>query len=344
MQHYKSAILGCGPRAEAHIQAYEGIKEIQLNALCDKQKDRLNDYGKRFQISPSHLYENLEMMLEKERPDILHIVTPPAIREEPMELAARYGVKGIIVEKPIALNPVQAKKIKKLADQTGLKIAVNMQRRYFETCQSLKKILCEGQIGDIHWIRCVTKMNILSMGPHAVDLLLYFLNDASPTRVWATAAGMNGYDYGHPAPANMLIQYVFPGEKVVYFEDAEDAVGTIGEEVCCQHLEFDFWGTKGRAWWTQNRDWGYQAEGMKTARVEKCSWKEDHVPGQREFTRAMAPWLDNDHNVHLNCLDNTLKGFDAIMAALQSAYLGKRVELPCVITDDIVDRLEAKLK
>jgi len=339
-KHYKSAVLGCGPRAAAHIQAYEGIEEISLNALCDKQKERLDEYGKRFQIS--RLYDNLEMMLEKERPDILHIVTPPAIREEPMEVAARFGVKGIIVEKPIALNPVQAKKIKELAGRTGLKIAVNMQRRYFKTCQDLGKILSEKTIGDIHWIRCVTKGNILSMGPHAVDLLLYFMNNVSPTRVWASAAGMNGYDYGHPAPANMLAQYVFPNSVTVYFEDAEDAVGTIGEPDFWQHLEFDFWGTKGRAWWAQNRDWGYQAEGMQTSHVEKCSWGDD-VPGQREFTRAMARWLDDDHNTHANCLDNTLKGFDVLMATLQSAYIAKRVEMPCVVPDDIVNKLEVKL-
>jgi len=340
-QCYKSVILGCGPRAAAHIEAYEGIKEIRLNAVCDKRKERLDEYGRKYRVP--RLYEDLETMLKEEKPDVLHIVTPPAIREEPMELAARYGVKGIIVEKPIALNPAQANKIKGLARRTGLKIAVNMQRRYFKTCQDLKKILDEGKIGDIHWVRCVTRGNILSMGPHAVDLLLYFLNNVSPNCVWAAASGMNGYDYGHPAPANMLIQYVFPGEKVVYFEDAEDAIGTIGEKDFWQHLEFDFWGTKGRAWWAQNRDWGYQAEGMKTSRVEKCSWGDD-VPGQREFTRAMARWLDDDKNVHLNCLANTLNGFDVIMATLQAAYSGKQLELPCMVPDDIVQKLEAKLK
>jgi len=339
---YKSVILGCGPRAAAHIEAYEGIREMKLEAACDMRRERLDDYGRKYRIP--RLYEDLETMLREEKADVLHIVTPPAIREEPMELAARYGVRGIIVEKPIALNPAQAKKIKSLAERTGLKIAVNMQRRYFKTCQDLKKIIDAGKLGDIHWIRCVTRGNILSCGPHMVDLLLYFLNDAAPLRVWATATGMNGYDYGHPAPANMLIHYVFPGEKVVYFEDAEDAVGTIGENEFWQHLEFDFWGTKGRAWWAQNRDWGYHAEGMPKAYLEKCSWEGSDVPGQREFTRAMARWLDDDKNGHLNCLDNTLKGFDAIMATLQSAYANKRVELPCAVPDDIVDKLEARLK
>lgn len=302
----------------------------------------MDDYGRKYRIP--RLYEDLETMLDSEKPDLLHIVTPPAIREEPMELAARCGVKGIIVEKPIALNPAQAGRIKALADRTGMKIAVNMQRRYFKTCRDLKKILDEGTIGDLQWIRCVTKGNILSMGPHLVDLLLFFMNNVSPLRVWAMAVGMNGYDYGHPAPANMLVQYVFPGEKVVYFEDAEDAVGTSDEKDFWQHLEFDFWGTKGCAWWAQNRDWGYHAEGMRQTFTEKCSWAESDVPGQREFTRAMAAWLDDGEKLHLNCLENTLKGFNLIMATLQAAYTGKRVELPCAVPDDIVNRLEAKLK
>ncbi|MDD2707277.1 MAG: Gfo/Idh/MocA family oxidoreductase [Verrucomicrobiae bacterium] len=338
---YKSAILGCGPRAAFHIQAYEGLDEIHLSAACDQRRERLDDYGKKYKIP--HLYENLEAMLEKERPDILHIVTPPAIREEPMELAARFGVKGIIVEKPIALNPVQAGKIKSLVGRSGMKIAVNMQRRYFKTCLGLKKILDEGKIGDIQWIRCVTKGNILSMGPHMVDLMLFFMNNVRPIRVWAAANGMNGYDYGHPAPANMLVQYVFPGQKVVYFEDAEDAVGTPGETDFWQHGELDFWGTKGRAWWAQNRDWGYHGEGMKNAHVEKSSWEGSDVPGQREFTRAMAHWLDDDGKKHHNCLDNALQGFETILATLQAALTGKRVEFPCVPPDDIIKQLEAKL-
>ena len=84
---YRSAILGCGPRAAIHIRAYEGLDEIRLVAACDRDCERLQDYGKKFPIP--HLYEDLEQMLADESPDILHIVTPPAIREDPIALAAR---------------------------------------------------------------------------------------------------------------------------------------------------------------------------------------------------------------------------------------------------------------
>lgn len=339
--NYKSAILGCGTRATKHVEAYEGIKEIQLSAVCDRQKDRRDDFKKRFSIP--RFYESLETMLSEERPDILHIVTPPAIREEPMELAGRFGVKGIIVEKPIALNISQVNRIKSIAEKYKLKVAVNTQRTYFQTSQNLKKALDAGIIGDVQFIRCVTRGNILSMGPHMMDLLLFYLDYAAPVRVWAMADGMNGYDYGHPAPANFLIQYIFPGQITAYFEDAENTIGTIGENNFWLTGELNFWGAKGRAWWTQNRDWGYQAEG-KTALVEKSRYLEDNAPGQREFTRAMARWLTDDRQVHLDCLANALKVFEAIMAAYYAAYVGKPVELPANIPNDIAEKLEARLK
>ena len=323
------------------MAAYEQVTEVRLTAACDVNRERLDGAGTRFHIE--RRYEQYEAMLSAERPDIVHIVTPPSIREEPIELAARYGVKGIIVEKPIALSPPQVERIKACADRSGIKIAVNMQRRYFSTCQQLRQVLLEGGIGRIECVRCVTKGNILSMGPHMIDLLLFFLNDAAPTEVWATAYGMNGYEYGHPAPANVLMEFTFPGQVVAYCEDGDEAVGTPGETSFWQHLEFNIWGSRGRAWWLQNRDWGYQAVGMSEPIVGTCNWDRDDVPGQREFTRAMAGWLDDDDTVHLNCLDNTLRGFDAIMGALKSSLVHHRLALPTEIPDDILATLERDL-
>ncbi len=338
---YKSAILGCGPRAEIHMQAYEGLNEICLSALCDTNRERLDACGDEYGIG--RRYTGLQEMLEREKPDILHIVTPPAIREEPMLLAALAGVRGIIVEKPIALDPAQAGAIRYIAERRGLKVAVNTQRRYFATCRQLKKVLDEGLIGDIQWVRAVTRGNILSMGPHMVDLLLFFLNDTSPVNVWATASGMNGYDYGHPAPADMLIRYIFPGGITAYCEDAASAVGTIGEDDFWQHLEFNFWGSRGRAWWRQNSDWGYHTEGTAAPVVEPTSWAESDVPGQQEFTRAMAAWLDG-REVHLNSLNRALQGFEAIMGAFLSAYTGRVVDLPAMVPDDTVHKLIERLE
>jgi len=338
---YKSAVLGCGPRAAAHIEAYKDLDEITLTAACDLDDARRNDYAKRFSIP--NMYSDLETMLATERPDVLHIVTPPTIREQPLALAIKHGVKGIIVEKPIALTLDQLAGIEKLAADSGIKIAVNMQRRYFPTCRDLKKVLDRKLIGNIRFIRCVAKGNILSMGPHMVDLLLYLLNDVEPATVWAVAEGMNGYDYAHPAPARMLFRLVLPGGITVYGEDADDAVGIVGETDFWQHHEFDIWGSTGRAWWAQNINWGYQAAGMAEPVINDSKWLVGDLDGQREFTRAMAHWLDG-RAVHDNCLAHTVSGFQVIMAMMQSAYDGAIVKYPATVDRDIKEKLQKRLE
>ena len=51
------------------------------------------------------------------------------------------GTVRIIVEKPVALNSPQALKLGALAEEYGLRIAVNTQRRYFPSCRRLKALL-----------------------------------------------------------------------------------------------------------------------------------------------------------------------------------------------------------
>lgn len=338
---YRSAILGCGGRSRAHFQVYPDLANMRMVAACDRDEDRLHEKGREYDIPT--LYTDLADMLTKERPDILHIVTPPDVREGPIELAGKTGVRGIIVEKPVALNPTQAGKIAALAEKYGLKIAVNTQRRYFPSCQQLKALLDEGAIGNILFVRCATKGNVLSMGPHLVDLLQFFLGDVPPTSVWACAHGMNGHEYGHPAPAKVLARYVYANGVTVYLEDADDAVCTPDEKAFWQHLRLDFWGTRGRAWYTQNHDWGYQSEGMADAIRTPVTWKEEDLAGQRLFTQAMANWLDDDEKVHLNCLTNNLLQFAVIMTTLLSIHAGEPIQFPADVPSDIVETVEREL-
>lgn len=338
---YRSAILGCGPRAAYHIAAYDGIDDMTLVAACDMDRERLNGYGDRFRIPG--LYEGLEEMLEAEKPDVLHIVTPPKIREEPMELAAGHGVRAIAVEKPIALTVPQARAIRELAARTGIKIVVNTQRRYYDAFQQMKAIVDGEALGDVRFIRMVTRGNILSWGPHVMDLILFLLNDVPPIQVWATAYGMNGYEYGHPAPASMLMALTFPNGAMVYLEAADDAVGVPGVTEFWMHAEFDVWGTRGRTWWTGSRGWGYQREGDASAHSEETGMDVEETTGQRQFTQAIGHWLDDEAKVHGCYLENALLGFDITMAAYLSAYTQKRIEFPTDVPDDITERIEERL-
>mgnify|MGYP003324370123 CR=1 FL=1 len=100
---YKSAFLGCGGRARGHAQAYQHVKGGKIVAICDMNEELLNTFGDDFGISER--YTDLHQMLERENPDLLHIVTAPTlrgtgqlIRHSLMKIASDHEVPAAIVE------------------------------------------------------------------------------------------------------------------------------------------------------------------------------------------------------------------------------------------------------
>jgi predicted dehydrogenase len=341
---YKAAVLGCGGRGREHCQAYQGLEDVRLTAICDLNDKNLQKVGEEFGI-PGR-YANLEKMLECEKPDILNIVTRPDVREQPLELAGKAGVKGVIVEKPLALSQQQAQTMALTAAKYNLKVAVNTQRRYFPTCQRLHSLLAEAAIGDLEFARCAVRANINQMGPHLIDLLQYFTGDVMPKSVYACAAGVNGHSIVHPGPMLMLIRFVYPNRLNAYVEDCEDADClsiSNRRDSYYMYMRLDFWGTKGRAWHVQDRDWGYQIEGTPSVHREPTGYRRETNEGQRAFIGAMVQWLNDNRRVHGNCLDNALRQFEMITGALYSAHLRKPVTFPVKVPENLWELMEKDL-
>ena len=99
---FKSCLLGCGPRARGHARAYEHVEKARLEAVCDKDPQRLRAFLEEFEVERA--YSDLREMLEREKPDLLHVVTQPTQRVEFFELAAETGVPAMLIEKPLALD------------------------------------------------------------------------------------------------------------------------------------------------------------------------------------------------------------------------------------------------
>lgn len=343
---YRAGILGCGGRGREHCQAYQGLDEIRLTAVCDLDAGRLNKVADEFGIGGR--YRDLQEMLFRERLDLLHIVTMPDVREVPMELAGRAGVRGIILEKPLAITPAQAKRIAAVAEKHRLKVALNTQRRYFRSAQRLQQVVAEGKLGDMVFVHAAVRANINQMGPHVIDMIQMFLGDAMPKSVYACASGVNGRSILHPGPMLLLARFTYPGRVNVYLEDCEDAVCPSilrPAESYYMHMRVDLWGTKGRGWYIQDSEWGYQAEDSPAIQREPITYRQETTPGQREFTRAMARWLDDDRQPHGNCLQRGLEQFDMITGALYSAHVRRPVELPAsAAPDDLWERMERDLE
>jgi predicted dehydrogenase len=317
---------------------------MKMVAMCDLLPERRENFRKKFGIEA--VYDNYEKALAAVRPDIVHIVTSPSNRVWEVEVTARAGVKAAIIEKPIAIMPSEIVKMDRIQAESGLKIAVNCQRRYFPQFRDrVINDIVRNKLGDLYLIRASAKGNTMGMGPHLMDLLMLFLDEAQPEAVWAMAYGINeeGYQKTHRAPEHILGQYWFPKGVRVFFDCDPEALGTPGETSFWMHLHFDFLGTKGRLFLTQNKGYWYQCEGMSEPVRGESSWDKQGWQGQRDFTKAMADWLDGGPP-HLNRWEVAKNVFNALIGMQQSVYEGRKIPLPHTFTDEQWMELRERLK
>ena len=322
---YRSAILGCGSHSRQHASVYPGIDSMSLVACCDLDRDKCKAYADEHGV-PGR-YCNLERMLEAERPDVLHIVTQPDYRLAGIRAAAESGVKAVIVEKPLSLWPMETLEIAEVSARTGCRVVVNTQLRFFPQYAAVRDLVRSGRLGEVDFVRASTWGGALAMGPHLMSLAMMVLDDPWPEAVWACAEGLEGYEWSHPAPSHVQATYWFPGNRRVFWECTPRGMGNRGGAEYWMHLDLDVFCSNGVAWTQQAGTWGYQVRGEAEVFEAPTDLYAQIHAGQRDFTAAVAAWLDDDDRPHECRLEKALPVMWAIFAALKSARVGHQISL-----------------
>lgn len=347
MSVFRSLLLGCGARAHDHARAYATLENMKLVAVCDLVEERREAF--RAQYGAAEAYADYEEALARVSPDIVHCATLPGHRVWEAECAAKAGVRAFVVEKPMAIRPADLEGLIRVHEQSGMEIIQNCQRRYYPQFRDgVIHDIANERLGDLYFVRASTRGNTIAMGPHTMDLLMQFLGDAQPTAVWAMAHTINeeSYQISHQAPESLFAQYWFDvaGREVrVMFDCTPDALGTPGEDNFWMHLHFDFLGTHGRLFLTQNKGYWYQTEGMAEPVRGDSSWDTQEHAGQRDFTRAVGEWLEHG-TPHLNRFSVSRAVIAALLGAQKSVYEGTKVDLPCDFADSEWVALRERLR
>ncbi len=345
---YKTAMLGCGGRARGHADAYRFVKNGKLAAICDMDEERRNAFGDDFGITSR--YTDLDDMLEKEKPDVLHIVTSPVvpsnnerIRYPLMKQASDHGVPAAIIEKPVAVEGEDWKQITGLAEKTQTKFVVNTQLNFHPKNLELKKDVAEGRIGEIKFIDASARSRAAEQGGHTLQLVSSYIDNARPVRVLGQISG-NAYLTGatHPSPTHVIGHVLYENDlhASIAFgtemaEKASDTPGIYG------HKRVFVVGTKGfvhwrfSSWERSTLDGGYAGGPL--------NYGEQDVRAQANFTEAIFDWLDDENSVHPTHLKQSLMESNIILGMYQSGLTNEIIELPFEPPDGLMDAFRKKL-
>ena len=208
MKKYTAAIIGCGrigftlgfdKKREApasHTMALLQNPSITLIAGCDTFEDNLKlweRYVRRYNKNV-HTYKSTDELLSAERPDIIVIaVNEDSHLQTALDVIAAKP-RLVILEKPVALNTEDGKKIEEAAEKYQVPVLVNHERRFSEDYKLAKKYIDDGKIGKVQTVnarldsglRVYAKSeeetgaySLLHDGTHLVDITMFLLEESS---------------------------------------------------------------------------------------------------------------------------------------------------------------------
>src|SRR5262245_20292358 len=95
------------------------VSSCKLVAVCDRELLMARQLAERFGLEG--YYSDSEELLQKSRPDVVHITTPPQSHFPLARQCLEFGCH-VYVEKPFTLTSEEAESLIKLAEERGLKI------------------------------------------------------------------------------------------------------------------------------------------------------------------------------------------------------------------------------
>jgi predicted dehydrogenase len=211
----KVALVGCGKIADGHVEEIQKMPgRAHVVAICDREMLMAEQMAVRYAIPAA--YDSYEKMLERERPDVVHITTPPQSHVALARAAIDAGCH-VYVEKPVALNHADSKALVEYAQKAGKQLTVGYTYLFDPPALEMRRVIAEGGVGNVlhveswygysiagqfgsailgdpsHWVHALPGKLFQNNIDHVLNKLTEFIEDDEP-RIEANAwRGRDGH-------------------------------------------------------------------------------------------------------------------------------------------------------
>ncbi len=193
MTPLRLGILGSGFMGQTHAAAAAQLPDVLVTAIaCGSRAARL---AAQYKVDHEPSVASLV-----ERPDVdAVVIATPHFTHHDNALAAIRAGKAVLIEKPMATTLADCQSILAASQQTGVAVAVGYHQRFRKNVAEARKLMRSGAIGNVLTVQVSMPMyfsrtdnafggkwdwwgdprsvgHILNSGPHAIDLLRWFLS------------------------------------------------------------------------------------------------------------------------------------------------------------------------
>lgn len=186
----KTAIIGCGKIADAHLDAIGRIAACEVAAACDSEPLMARQCCERFRIPRA--FTDAREMLEACRPDVVHITTPPR-SHFPLAMQCLAAGAHVYVEKPFAINADETRRLIECAQSCGRRVTAGHDLQFSPVARRMRRLVASGYLG----------------GP-PVHMESYYCYDLS-NPVYARSLLANGAHWVRQLPGRLLHNVISHG-------------------------------------------------------------------------------------------------------------------------------------
>ncbi len=316
----RAAIIGYGGIGPDHLDSYELCGLSNVVAISDINAGALAGALRRKTYLKA--YRDYRDLLKEVKPDVISICTWPQSHAEITRAAAEAGVKGILCEKPMALQVAEMEEMMRVCEQHGVKLAVGHQYRFNPWFTRARQLVEQGAFGEQLSIQGHVKGVLADNGPHLFDAVRFILGDKRPVQTSCHCVRVNGgVRQGLPMEESSEGEIVFEGGARLSFVTGETAPGFFGITIK---------GSKGSAELTPD---GFVGTG---------SLQHEQVSGRLDFNlvqfREFIRWVKGQTSSYLAAAEHGAISAEMALSAYESSRLGAPVSLPltskgCIITE-----------
>ncbi|MGI9416550.1 MAG: Gfo/Idh/MocA family protein [Geminicoccaceae bacterium] len=142
----KVAVVGTGYFSRFHYDAWSRLDDVSLIGAASLDPEGLADVRKTFGVDA--LFDDVGVMLDRTRPDLLDIAAPPTAHASLLEEAAARGVH-VICQKPFGGDLATARAMVERAEAAGITLAIHENFRFQPWYREAKRVIDQGRLGEV---------------------------------------------------------------------------------------------------------------------------------------------------------------------------------------------------
>ena len=206
MAKLKYCCIGAGGIAKKkHMAGYAKEKDVEIVAVCDTFEPSARALADAFGVEK--VYTDYKKMLEEVKPDLVSVCTPNCTHAAITIDCLRAGA-NVHVEKPIAMNAIEAQAIVDAEQETGRQVMLGLNKRFLGQTMLIRRLIEEGFFGEIYKATCGWERDSgipgigrwftnkqLSGGGALIDLGVHYLDLTLDLMGWPEAESVSGNTY-----------------------------------------------------------------------------------------------------------------------------------------------------